>query len=1059
MNSEPPPSRKTADYGRLVRWLERFGKGMAIVTFALVASHFALKFGSGGLWRGLGAAHAVAGDASPSKTYDLTRLAAVTETLKKIRDKYVDPQRIKPREMFLSALNEVQKEVAQVIVLHDEGSPSVKIRVDTEEREYRVDTIQGPWDVAARLREVFTFLQQRLQGTEVKLDEVEYAACNGMLETLDPHSVFLSPEAYDEMNLSTSGHFGGLGIVISIRDQMLTVMRPMPETPAGRAGLKRLDRITKINNESTLNMPLDDAVERLRGKPGSKVTVWVHRDGKDGWRDSRPFVLVREVIRIKSVESRELAAGIGYVRLKQFQASTDDELGEALDGFRKTGAIKGLVLDLRGNPGGLLDQAARVADRFLSKGVIVATVGNSEGREEKHAERRGTEPDYPIVLLTDGSSASASEIVAGALKNHDRAVIVGQRTFGKGSVQLVFSNVSGGAALKLTIAQYLTPGDVSIQGVGVTPDVELDPMTADTLEMDLFRSEHRFSERELDKSLTHESARNTDRPLLTLRYNFPESERAEWREQGNQVGDDFALDFPIRFGRDLVGRLPFGKPRDHQLVSARPFIDGVQEVEVAALTKDLSNLGLDWSAPPKGTKGGPTATELVVKVETDKPSNRVLAGEPMALKVSVTNSAQAPAYQVRAITKSDAGYYDERELILGKIDPGQTVTASVPLGFCKIEGRQAGTSEPVPLDAPRTCFLPPDAVTREDVIKVRFSREGGPPPQDAEIRATVESLPQPNFAYTYQIADTANANGDGQLQLGESATMYLDVINTGKGTSRETQALLRNLTGDGLLLRAGRFDISNMKPGERRQVAFTFDVLGTLAENVAKVELSVVDRDLRVAAAEKVTLPIVTGGLFVKPEKADVEVTRRAPLRPQPVAGAGVFGVLEPGAIVQQVGVFGEFSKVVLDNQRFAFVENDALKAGKGSALKFVPFLTHSPPTLEVASPSLSTRDATIEISGLAKDADQILDVYMFVGAHKVFYQSNRNGADVKQLAFKHVLQLQPGINIINVVARESEEVATAQTLVVRRDGPNGEALSSPKGAVFGADWSFSDEE
>jgi len=253
-------------------------------------------------------------------------------------------------------------------------------------------------------------VQSRLKDSEVDLREVEYAACNGMLRTLDPHSVFLSPEAFEEMNLSTSGHFGGLGIVISIRDQMLTIMRPMPGTPAGRSGLKRLDRITKINNESTLNMPLDDAVDRLRGKPGSKVTIWVHRDGDGGWANAKPFELVREEINIESVDSRSLAPGIGYVRLKQFQASTADELDQALEALGKKQKLKGLVLDLRDNPGGLLDQAAKVADRFLERGVIVATVGGTEPRDEKIAQRRGTEPPYPIVTIVNASSASASEM-------------------------------------------------------------------------------------------------------------------------------------------------------------------------------------------------------------------------------------------------------------------------------------------------------------------------------------------------------------------------------------------------------------------------------------------------------------------------------------------------------------------------------------------------------------------------------------------------------------------------------------------------------------------------
>ncbi len=1043
----------------MLRLLERSTRIIAVLAFAWLASHFALKFGTGGLWRGLGAAHAVTGDTAQDKNYDLTQLVAVNETLKKIRNKYVEPERVKPRRMFLSALDSVQREVAQVIVLHDEGSPSVRVRVDSEEREFRVDNVQGPWDVSARLREVFSFLQKHLRDTDVKLREIEYAACNGILKTLDPHSVFLSPEAYKEMNLSTSGHFGGLGIVISIRDQMLTVMRPMPGTPAGRAGLKRLDRITKINNESTLNMPLDDAVQRLRGEPGSPVTIWVHRDGKEGWTGSRPFKLEREVIRIKSVDSRELQPGIGYVRIHQFQASTADELQAALTEFRKKNPVKGLVLDLRGNPGGLLDQAAKVADKFLSRGVIVSTVGHSEGREEKRARRGGTEPSYPIVVLTNGSSASASEIVSGALKNHDRAVVVGQTTFGKGSVQLVFSRLAGDAALKLTIAQYLTPGDISIQGVGVTPDIELDPMTADILEMDLFRSEDRLRERDLDQSLTHRAARNTDRPWLTMRYNLPESERKRWREWGTELPDEFYLDFPVRFARDLVGKLPPGKPRLKQLESAKRFLETEQTAQVAAVAQDLKQLGIDWSPPPAASRVGPKPEDYSVKVETDPPSHSVNAGEPMTLKVTVTNNGTAPVYQLRAVTKSDSGYYDERELVFGKVDPGKSISATAPLGYCRIEGRKPGSTKPVPLDAPRKCSLPKDAVTRQDVVKVRFSAEGGAPPADAELRPTVKSLPKPVFAYNYQLADNRAGNGDGQVEPGEAITVYLDVKNIGQGSSHETQALLSNLTGDGLLLKDGRFDISNMKPGDTRRVAFTFDVLKTLKEDEIKVQLSVVDRDLRVSSTEKVLFPVVQGGFFVKQEQGTAKATERTAVRSQPLPTGRVVGSLLPGANVKKLGVFGEFTKVSLGDGRFGFVAGSDLQGSSGAEqIRFEPLMTHSPPVLEVTPASLATSANKVKIQGVARDGDQVLDTYMFAGSRKVFYESNRKGKDTKAMTFSSEVELQPGINVIVVVSRENEDVASAYTLVVRKDGPNGEALPTPKKQTFGEDWEFSGE-
>ena len=633
-------------------------------------------------------------------------------------------------------------------------------------------------------------------------------------------------------------------------------------------------------------MPLDDAVDRLRGKPGSKVTIWVHRDGDGGWANAKPFELVREEINIESVDSRSLAPGIGYVRIKQFQASTSDELDQALEALNKKQHLKGLVLDLRDNPGGLLDQAAKVADRFLDRGVIVATVGGSEPRDEKVAQRRGTEPPYPMVVIVNASSASASEIVAGALKNLDRAVIVGETSFGKGSVQLVFPRIAGGAALKLTIAQYLTPGDVSIQGVGVTPDIELDRMTADPLEMDLYRSEHRPRERDLMKSLSNGTAA-PDQPSMTLRYDMPAAERLDQLDRGGDTDDEFRLDFPIRFARDLVGQLPQGRRQDEDQ-SAKALVEKTQVTEMASLGEDLKKLGIDWDGPPKGVKGGPKGTDYDVNVSTDRPDNTVVAGQPMTLKVAVTNKSQFPIYQLRAVTKSDGAYYDEKELLFGRVDPGKTVTAKAPLGWCETEGRKPGSTTPVPNDAQRVCRLPMNSVTRQDVVKIRFSAEGGEPPTDSELRPTVKSLPQPLFAYnrtrSWTIAP-ATATGSWPAAKARRCTSpsrtSVPVARTRRrrtfAISPETVCLLHN----------GRFDISNMNPGDTRQVAFTFDVLDGLKDNLVKVELSVADRDLGVASTEKVSLPVTSTGWTIEPSKDVLAVGQRGEGARQPLAPRG----------------------------------------------------------------------------------------------------------------------------------------------------------------------------
>ena len=305
---------------------------------------------------------------------------------------------------------------------------------------------------------------------EVNMRDLIHGAINGMLSALDPHSSFMPPDVYREMRLDTRGEFGGLGIEITIRDGVLTVVSPIEDTPASRAGLQSGDQIFKIEEQSTKGLNIMDAVKLMRGPKGSGLTITIMREG---FEKPREFSLTREIVKIRSVRARTLAEGIGYVRLAQFQERTSEDLHDALEGLRQEngGNLKGLVLDLRNNPGGLLDQAVKVSDLFLSEGLIVYTEGREEGSQMKfQAHSRGTEPTYPMVVLINGGSASASEIVAGALQDHDRAVVMGTQSFGKGSVQTIIP-LSDTSGLRLTTARYFTPKGVSIQARGITPNI------------------------------------------------------------------------------------------------------------------------------------------------------------------------------------------------------------------------------------------------------------------------------------------------------------------------------------------------------------------------------------------------------------------------------------------------------------------------------------------------------------------------------------------------------------------------------------------------------------
>jgi carboxyl-terminal processing protease len=308
---------------------------------------------------------------------------------------------------------------------------------------------------------------------EVSPKDLVYSAIKGTLRGLDPHSSFLDPEMYREMQVETSGSFGGLGIEITLKDDVLTVVAPIEGTPAYRAGIHPGDRIVKIEGLTTKDMQLTDAVKRMRGKPGTKVTISVVREG---WTEAKDFQITREQIRVQSVKSQQLEPGIEYIRLRQFQEQTASDLESTLETYTKDNRLQGLILDLRNNPGGLLTSSVEVVEKFVDSGrLVVYTEGrvrNQNMRFQANAKRVFT--DFPMVVLVNQGSASASEIVAGALQDWGRAVVLGTQTFGKGSVQTIIP-LSDGSGLRLTTAKYFTPKGRSIHGKGITPDIIVEP--------------------------------------------------------------------------------------------------------------------------------------------------------------------------------------------------------------------------------------------------------------------------------------------------------------------------------------------------------------------------------------------------------------------------------------------------------------------------------------------------------------------------------------------------------------------------------------------------------
>jgi carboxyl-terminal processing protease len=985
--------------------------------------------------------------------YDLTELQVMNRVILQVKDHYVDPERVSPQRMLLGGLNAVQQNVAPVLIHYEDGAPEVTVQVYGERRAFRVDDVTSPWALSFRWREIFGFLQANLRDEDIELREIEYAAINGMLRTLDPHSILLEPEVYTEMQMSTRGEFGGLGIVISIRDGQLTVIRPMPETPAARAGLMRMDRIVRIGEESTMNMPLSDAVQRLRGPPGSTVQVWITREGAGGFTTPRRFDLVRAVIHIESVESRMLGDGIGYISINSFQGNTFEDMQRALAQLHAQG-MRGLVLDLRDDPGGLLDQAVRVADAFLESGIIVTTSSSDPSqRDERSARREGTEPDYPMIVLVNGGSASASEIVAGALKNHDRALVVGQRTFGKGSVQVLY-NYDDGSALKLTIAQYLTPGDVSIQGVGIVPDISIDPMTVDRIDLDLEVDQPYIREADLEAHLTSQSARDGEQSAVVMRYYLPVETRERLREAGpedqeeNQQEDEFLL----RFSREVLSHAaregaPARTSRTAMIEDAQSVIQRLREHEMGSTVRELQALGVDWA---EGTDQG--ASTVRTELSTNAAGDRGTAGEPFELTVRVTNTGSAPLFQLRAQTRSDFSLFNHRELVFGRLDPGQTREWTTTLGICATE------------EGERRCAIPREVPDRADGIRVEFSEAHGHAPQTAEIRTQLAALPRPQFAYHVQVADDVRGNGDGLVQRGETASVYLRVRNSGQGRTYDTQANLQSHAGEGVLLHAGRFEIDDIQPGEERLVHFTFEVLPDFTGDSVRLEARVADVDLRELMVERIDVPIASGSATPSPRRGRVTVRDGAQVRDRPGAEGRPFARIAGGAIslAAQSDLAG-FVRVDLGEGRPGWVAQGDLSSERASPRASVqPLLDHMPPQIDVetgpppggtgAPPvqPLTTTSDRLPIRAILRDDTRVRDAYIYVGTRKVFYVSNRDSETPREVRFETEVPLRPGTNVIVVVARESDDVLSRRTFIVRRDAADGSLMETPRS---GDDW------
>jgi carboxyl-terminal processing protease len=995
---------------------------------------------------GVGQAEVRAAPGTPASkhgNYNLSALSIISSTLQKIDDNYVDRSRIDPKEMLLSALDYVQRNVAEVMIEASADKKQVTVQVNDKQQVFTVADVDSPWRLHARMKEIFRFIQANMNPSSDPRD-IEYAAANGILSTLDPHSVLLDPEQAAEMDIQTSGKFGGIGIVIGMRKNKLSVIRLISaDTPAAKAGLKAGDHILKINAEPTENLTLNEAMNRLRGDPATRVSVTIQRKGET---TSRDVPITRASIAVSSVaEARLLQGNVGYLKVENFAQETARDLKKSMEQLRRQGA-RGWVLDLRNNPGGLLQQAIEVTDLFVEQGTIVTTVGNAgKTREEKRAHAGGADTQAPLAVLVNGGSASASEIVAGAIKNLNRGVIIGQTSFGKGSVQVIFDNTDS-SKLKLTIAQYLTPGDVSIQSVGITPDIELVRVKVPTQMkdhkdvLDLRGKSRYMRESDLDSHLTSKNARKGEKPVEVVKYLYIAPKGAQPadddEEDGDgaaaQEGDDaeepvdgFVEDFEIQFARDFVVSSGASARRSDSLTGSRAYVQKRRSEEDVKIAQALTKIGIDWST------GKASGAKLQASFTTDRVGNKVVAGDVIAMTGTVSNIGSAPAYRVHAWTKSDDWTFEDREFAFGRIDPGQSRSFTT---FVKVSK---------------------GAVTRMDEVTFELSEHNNAKGEAPPAKVAIEGQARPLFAYTYQLVDE-KGNGDGLLQRGESFRLHVTVKNLGPGKATKTQAQISNKTPNtnAVVVNKGRFEVGELASNETKTVDFTFDVnKEKLDEKEVTVELVVYDRELGESVSDKLKFPVRQQGAGPQAASGQVKVTKKdsAQVREGAAEDSAVIGTAKKGAVFKVTGREGPWTRVEIGAGRHGFVLSSALSGAGGSptANAFVPLWQVTPPTIAVQATSFETTSDRFKLSGQAQDDNHVEDVYIVVSnreskieSRKVFYRSNRAGKNHAKMDFAGDIPVWPGSNMVTVVVRENDEVRSTHTMYVYRQSKKGPATA-----------------
>ena len=739
----------------------------------------------------------------------------LAEVLMHLQLDYVEPEKLDPESLLQGALTELGRTIPEVTVVPELRETTLgsilRISFKTERTHLPVSQMDGLYDLHITLQMLMKrLLQMNPQLTQLKMEQI---VVRGILNQLDSYSVLLPKKIYNEFNINIGGKFAGVGLVVGTRDDQLTVIAPMDGSPAALAGMKPLDRIVAVDGEKTEHMTLDEILHRLRGNIGTPVTLRVLRKGH---AKALQFELLRQDIQVESVETFDLASSkrmIRYVRIKNFQTGTSRELKNKLGTLNK---MDGLILDLRNNPGGLLEEAIRVSDLFLQGKKRIVSTKRTNVSTDHNAKQLFVAEDFlniPLVLLINRGSASAAEIVAAALKQNKRAIVIGEQSFGKGTVQTLW-DLRDGSGLKLTIGEYLTPDGHSIHNVGVVPNLRLIPVSIPELknqESESGSQEYSIVAKRfgLLPDFDAENRANflDNRSISYLSLTPIKNEKSEIIDN-NLIIDELKADIYVKTADRILSQ--WNTKKINSVI--QKISQEAEQKESQIIKEALAKHGIDWSLNPFIKSA--TSEMLILTWSAE-----VISTDLVRLQVKLRNAGKIVAQRLIAVTRASNGILDGLEFPIGKLLPEDTASRTIDVRF------PAGMMEE---------FEPVEILLFDHNFKKLKSE-----------RRQLQFFPKrtPSFQLAMKMLDngddSSQGNADGKVQSGETIAMRLKIINTGEKIVPELLMKLQGIEG-AFRINRGKILLKNLEPQKKQKDYFLFKSL-TNAGTLGKISLEMID--------------------------------------------------------------------------------------------------------------------------------------------------------------------------------------------------------------------------